>query len=328
MHAGRNYSLKEIAVWTRRESSVFLLIAAVPTLLFTLAGWTWLTLPWQPMAVVGTAVAFITGFKNNASYARLWEARQIWGAIINGSRAWALLVADFIPDDAPARQRLLHRHIAWVTALRFHLREPRPWENMQRQANIEYRKKYPIDEWQAKIEDTLTLLLSPAECQSVLARKSRAILLLTLQGRDLRQLHANGAITELQHIELERTLVAFINAQGRSERIKNFPYPRQFATLNLLFTWTFIVLVPFGLLPEFHKMGPHFAWAVIPASMVLAWIFHTMDKIGTSSENPFEGGPNDVPITAMSRTVEIELRQALGETEIPPALEPHNNILM
>jgi putative membrane protein len=328
MHAGRNYSLKEVFLWTRRETGLFLLIAAAPTLLFTLAGWTWLTLPWQPMAVVGTAVAFITGFKNNASYSRLWEARQIWGAILNGSRAWALQIADYLPDDAPARQRLLYRHLAWVTALRFQLREPRKWENMQRHANAEYSQRYHVAEWQDKIEDVLDPLLSPDEFESVQARKARATLLISLQGRDLRQRKAANALTELQHIELERALVGFIDAQGKCERIKNFPYPRQFATLNLFFTWTFIVLVPFGLLPEFHKMGPYFAWVTIPASIVLAWIFHTMDKIGTISENPFEGSPNDVPITAMSRTIEIDLRQSLGESNIPPALEPQNNILM
>jgi putative membrane protein len=328
MHAGRNYSLKEVTAWTRRETGVFLLIAAIPTLLFILADWRWLTLPWQPMAVVGTAVAFVTGFKNNASYARLWEARQIWGAILNGSRAWSLMVADFIPGDPDARRRLLYRHLAWVTALRYQLRESRVWESMTSRENTEYRRHYHVAEWEEKIEDQLQGLLSESELAAVLGRKCRATLLLSLQGRELRELYASGALTEFRHLELERAIVGFIDCQGKCERLKNFPYPRQFATLNLFFTWTFIVLVPFGLLPEFHKMGPGFAWATIPASVVLAWIFHTMDKIGESSENPFQGGPNDVPITALSRTIEIDLRQALGETEIPTALEAHHNILM
>lgn len=331
MHTGRNYSLRQIAAWTRRETYLFLLIAVIPTLLFTLAGWTWLTLPWQPMAVVGTAVAFITGFKNNASYTRLWEARQIWGTIVNSSRTWVLLVTAFLrsEDGGVARQLLLHRHIAWITALRFQLREPRAWENMRRgDANQEYSRRYAVQEWTGKIEDCLIPVLSPGEYTAVMARKSRATLLLQLQGQQLTTLRAAGALTELEHIELTRVLSGLIDAQGKCERIKNFPYPRQFATLNLLFTWTFITLVPFGLLPEFHKMGPGFAWVTIPASVVLAWIFHTMDKIGTISENPFEGSPNDVPITALSRTIEIDIRQALGETTIPPPLDPQNEILM
>jgi putative membrane protein len=116
--------------------------------------------------------------------------------------------------------------------------------------------------------------------------------------------------------------------QGKCERIKNFPYPRQFATLNLFFVWLFVGLVPFGLLQEFAELGPNFAWMTIPASVIVSWVFHTMDKIGESSENPFEGGPNDVPITALSRTIEIDLRELLGEQDIPPALQAVNDILM
>ena len=68
--------------------------------------------------------------------------------------------------------------------------------------------------------------------------------------------------------------------------------------MNLLFVWMFIVLVPFGLLLEFQKLGPGLVWMTIPCGVIVAWVFHMMDKIGESSENPFEGGPNDVPISA------------------------------
>jgi ion channel-forming bestrophin family protein len=78
MHAGRHYSLRELIVWPRRETFVFLLLATVPTLLHIYLGWASLIIPWLPIALVGTAVAFLTGFKNSASYSRLWEARQIW----------------------------------------------------------------------------------------------------------------------------------------------------------------------------------------------------------------------------------------------------------
>jgi putative membrane protein len=332
MHAGRNYTLKEISTWTRRETAAFLLIAAIPTLLFQLAGWTWLTLPWQPLAIVGTAVAFVTGFKNNASYARLWEARQIWGSIVNSSRAWSLLVHDLLPptdgSGADIRTSLIYRHLAWVTALRFQLREPRVWENMNASHNREYQRKYQVVEWETKLEDALRPLLPPTELSTALACKNRATHLLSLQGRDIARLRAAGLVSEFDRLELERTLVSLLDAQGRCERIKNYPYPRQFATLNLLFVWTLIVLMPLALLAEFSNIGPNFPWATIPTSIVVSWVFHTMDKIGTVSENPFQGGPNDVPITALSRTIEIDLREALGESNIPAALQPVNHILM
>src|SRR3954449_9883730 len=141
--------------------------------LHAFAGWTWLIVPWPPVAVIGTAVAFITGFKNNASYGRLWEARQVWGGIVNASRAFGILVLDFIPDQS-ARTRILYRHFAWLTALRYQLREPRTWENMQKSYNTEYRRKYKVLEWEGSIESVLAALLDPGECSYILGRKNRA----------------------------------------------------------------------------------------------------------------------------------------------------------
>ncbi|MBK9758315.1 MAG: multidrug transporter [Nannocystis sp.] len=329
MHAGRHYSLVEVIFWTRRETAIFVVIATVPTLLFALVGWTFLGVPWLPIAMVGTAVAFITGFKNNASYARLWEARQVWGGIVNTSRSFTTQVLGFIEDDGDGvYARLVHRHLAWLTALRFALREPRTWENQQRGDNVEYSAWYRVAEREGDVGAELAQLIAAEEHAYVMARKNRATQLIALQSRMLAGLARAGRISEVRHVELERTLALLLEHQGKCERIKNFPYPRQFSTLNLLFVWLFILLVPFGLLPEFHKLGPGLVWLTIPAGVIVAWVFHTMDKIGESSENPFEGSPNDVPITAMSRTIEIDLREMLGERELPAALQPVNNILM
>jgi putative membrane protein len=327
MHAGRHYSLREIATWTRRETALFMIAAAIPTALYSLAGWKWLGMSWQPIAVVGAAVAFMTGFKNNASYSRLWEARQVWGSLVNTSRTFALLTLDIVPGEAD-RKRIFYRHFAWLTALRYQLREPRVWENMREAYNTEYQRNYTVAEWQSPLEPELAALLVPAEHEYVLARKNRALHVIALQSKDLRQYVEATVPGELRWLELERQLAAFIDAQGRCERLKNFPYPRQFATLNLMFVWLFVILVPLGLLPEFQKLGGAFVWLTVPVGVVVAWVFHTMDKIGESSENPFEGGPNDVPITALCRTIEIDLRELLGEQQLPAALQPTNQILM
>ena len=327
MHTGRHYSLKEVAVWTRRETILFVLIAAVPTALHAWAGWTWLGVSWLPIALIGAAVAFITGFKNNASYARTWEARQIWGAIVNSSRTWGILVNALI-EDPEARRRLFYRHFAWLTALRFQLREPRGWETMNCPDNVEYRRRYKVPEWESNLEEELAPLLSEADLRYVLARKNRAAHLIHMQSQDVRSLTAATAESELRRLELERTLAALIETQGKCERIKNFPYPRQFATLNLFFVWLLIAVVPLGLLREFERFGEGYIWVAIPASVLVSWIFHTMDKIGDASESPFQGGPNDVPITSMSRGIEIDMREMLGETELPPAIPPVNSILM
>ena len=113
--------------------------------------------------------------------------------------------------------------------------------------------------------------------------------------------------------------------QGKSERIKNFPYPRQFATLNHYFMWLFVLLLPLGLMPQFMELGQEFTdnypiisrafiWFSIPFYVIVAWIFHTMERIGRTGENPFEGTSNDVPISTIARGIEIDLRQNLGES--------------
>lgn len=339
MHTGRSYSWWEVLRWTRFETAAFALIGGVPTALYMLAGWKWLAVPWLPIALIGTAVAFITGFKNNASYSRLWEARTIWGGIVNSSRFWATQVLDLIvappgsgePVAATVKQHqesLIRRHIAWLTALRYQLREPRSWENTPSHYDGKFAGRIPVAEWDGRLEVELCAQLSPADQPEVLDRAGMATRILALQSRELAAVRRAGLLTDWQHIALSQTLEKLVEEQGRCERIKNFPYPRQFWTLNRFFVWLFICLMPFGLLEEFQEIDPAFVWLAWPGSVIVAWVFHTMDKIGDSTKNPFEGGPNDVPITALSRAIEIDLLQLLGAKDIPPPLEPQQQILM
>ncbi len=327
MHAGNQYSLKEFIVWTRRDIYALLFLAAVPTILFQLFNWHWLAIPWVPIAMIGTAAAFIVGFKNTQTYNRLWEARQIYGAIVNSSRSWGVMARDFVKDPA-AQKTLIYRHIAWLTALRFQLRESRKWENTEKKYNIEYKRFYKIPEKESNLETELKALISEEDATYVLQKKNRATQLISLQSLHLKQLKEAGHIEPLNYIELQNMLVNLYEQQGKCERIKNFPYPRQFASINKFFIVLFISIVPFGLLNEFQKMGEHYVWLNIPFSIIVCWVFSSMERVGEATENPFEGGANDVPITALSRTIEIDLREMLDETELPPALQPVNNILM
>lgn len=330
MHAGRHYTFREVLTWTRRETLVFAGLATVPLLLEAL-DIALPTIPWQPIAVLGTAVAFVTGFKSNAAYGRLWEARKIWGGIVNTSRAWAVLVRDFNTGAEPesATRRLVLRQIAWLTALRHQLRQERTWEVAQTKSNLEFRdKRFAVPEHSTNLEDDLEPFLSSDDRAHVLRFKNRASAVLDLQSQDLRYLSLEGALTEYRYVELSRLIAGLFDLQGMCERIKNFPYPRQYATLNRIFVWIFILLVPFGLHAELQIRAPAWSWLTLPLTLIVAWVFHTMDKIGSVSENPFEGGANDVPITAMSRGIEIDLRELAGETNLPEPHAPNQNILM
>lgn len=295
--------------------------------------------PWLPIALIGTAVAFMIGFKNNATYDRMWEARKIWGAIINASRSWGIMVMDFITDLhnendidqaelSAIHQRLIYRHIGWLTALRHQLRQPRAWENIGKSYNAEYRKKYSVHELEHDLKDELKPFISAEELDHLWQKKNRATQLVTLQSKDIHQLRKRNLTDDFRHMALEALLVDLFTQQGKCERIKNSPYPRQFATLNLLFVWLFILLVPFGMLQEFESIGDQFVWMTIPFSLLVSWVFHTMDKIGEITENPFEGSPNDISMTALSRAIEIDLRDMLDETGLPANIKEKNNILM
>jgi ion channel-forming bestrophin family protein len=118
------------------------------------------------------------------------------------------------------------------------------------------------------------------------------------------------------------------NQQGAAERIKSFPFPRQYAIFSGAFVKLFIFLIPFGLIREMAQLGRGASWLVIPFSVLIAWVFYTMEQVGDSSEDPFEGGGNDVPLSAICRNIEVDLREMLGETELPPRLQPVENVLL
>lgn len=339
MHTGQNFSFKEVVVWTKHDIGIFVIIATVPTVCFEVYGYKWLALPWLPIALLGTALAIIVGFQNNATYDRLWEARKIYGAIVNSSRIWAMLVKAYITDKylleplskgelETIYSRLILRQIAWLTALRHQLRQSREWETVNKIFHIHHKQFFIVPEHEIKLEVDLIPYLAAAEMEYTLQKKNPAAHIIDIQSKELKKLFNRGLIEKFNHIELQNVLSDLYVHQGKCERIKNFPYPRQFSTLNLYFVWLFILLLPFGMLPEFEKFGHHIVWLTIPFCVMISWIFHTMDKIGESTENPFQGAANDVPITAISRNIEIDLLEMLGETDLPEPIEPKNKILM
>jgi ion channel-forming bestrophin family protein len=335
MHSGKSYKLGEFLVWTRRNIYILIMISTIPVLIYKLAGIKWISIPWTVVALLGTATAFIVGFKNTQTYNRTWEARQIWGAILNSSRAWGIISRDFISNKEKSKE-LIYRHFAWLTALRYAMRDSRAWETSSKAYNEEYKAYYSIPERETPLEEELKKYLNEEELKYILTTKNKAAQLLSLQSITLKQLVESSQLDDYRFVEMQRTLKDFFDQQGRSERIKNFPYPRQFATINSFFVKLFCFLLPFGLLKDFDKLNEgiegvmkgNMVWLVIPFSVLISWVYTSLEQVGESTENPFEGSANDVPISQMSRTIEIDMREMLGETDLPPALQPKNNIIL
>lgn len=123
MHAGKAFPFVGFIHWTRWDIYKLLVLVTVPMVLYHVFGLTFLSITWEPVALLGTAVSFIIGFKNNASYARLWEARTIYGGILNASRAFSVMVRDFLPpEQSDAVRTIFNRYFAWLTALRYVIR--------------------------------------------------------------------------------------------------------------------------------------------------------------------------------------------------------------
>lgn len=349
MYTKKIYSSVQMAWWTRYETFIFIGIITIWVAIYYFFELAWLKIPWTPLALIGTAVAFVIGFQNNSAYGRIWEARKIWGGIVNTSRTFGMFLQDMVTDEhakTPTQEaelkkeikELTYRHIAWMTALRHAMRVPKMWETTSNEkSNREWGIHPP--EMDSKVEDDLKPYISDDDLAYAMSKGNKQTALLYLQSHHLRKLKEKGVIWEFSFLELEGVLAELFNLQGKSERIKNFPYPRQFATLNHFFMWIFVLLLPLALVPQFAEIGNEivdkspiigdlFVWFSIPFYIIVAWVFHTMERIGRTGENPFEGTANDVPISTIARGIEIDLRQNLGEEleDIPKQFDSTFNV--
>lgn len=323
MYVRNNIRWRVVWKFSRRNLVIFILYALLVCVVYGPLGLKSISIPWQPVATLGIAVSFYIGFKNNGSYDRFWEGRQLWGGIVNYSRLWAVQALEFVTYlvDAPGvdapeasveelaerHRHLVHRQIAWCNSVRLQLR------------------RQTADYWDTDVAP----FLSPEESENIRYLQNPAAHIIRLQASELRILReVRGLLNDFQHMRLMQTLEELYNLQGGCERIKNTPFPRQYAFYSYVFVWIFAALLPLGLVSEFdNKLGPDHIWLTVPFSVLVSWVFNTIEVVGHTSENPFENQMNDVPMTSICRTIEIDLREMLGETNVPKKLEPVDDIL-
>jgi putative membrane protein len=341
----KNFSFKRIMQFSGHHLTWLIPVMTSVVLFHEYTDVRWFYIPWLPISLVGTAVAFYVGFKNNSAYDRMWEARKIWGSIINSSRSWGMYVRSFITNqftESPVSEhelnsihkRLIYRHIAWLYALRSQLLVSTEWEHIQQGGMVgRYARKYQrrfgvglVDDEVTKTE--LTNYLSKEEYDRVINYKNTATQLIDSQSQDLKQIRESGLTEDFRHMELQTLLKDFYDHQGKCERIKKFPIPRQYANMSFVFIAIFIVLLPFGMISEFAKLGEFGVWLSIPFNVTIGWIFVMMEIVGDYSENPFEGLANDIPMLSICRTIEIDLKEMLRDEDIPAAIQSRNGVLM
>lgn len=241
-----------------------------------------------PFSLVGLVLTIFLSFRNNACHERWWEGRKQWGQLIVETRSLARECATLLPGDAALRTRVLRNAIGFAHALAARLRG----KDMQAVA-------------QPWIDDA----------QALASRQNTPDLLLTRISADLAEAHRAGAIDSILYGVLEQRVTAMAGIQAACERIAGTPLPFAYTLLLHRCAWLFCVLLPFGL-------ATTLGWATPVVSAVLAYAFFGLDQLGDETEEPFGTEPNDLPLDAIVRTIEIDLLDSLGVRPLPEPLQP------
>lgn len=256
--------------------------------------------PVSIITVLGTVIGLLLAFRTNSSYGRWWEARTLWGAIVNDSRTWVRQLLEFSKVDeqgaTPSKLReMALRQAAWCFALSRNLRGQDP-------------------------STDLGSLMEIAEIESYRCSHNVPNDILLRQALDLRKLCDDNQLELYQFVELERTLARLTDSMGGCERIKNTPFPTSYGRMVHGMIYGFVVFLPFGLV-NVPAVG------LILTSLALSFGFLLVDRVAVYLQDPFSNRASDTPMLALSRTIEINIRQMLGETELPEKMEPIGGVL-
>jgi ion channel-forming bestrophin family protein len=260
-----------------------------------------------PFTIIGLALSIFLGFRNSAAYDRYWEGRRLWGDLVITSRILARQVFSLVASDAPSagvgtgeelfllRRRMVYKTIAFAHALRHHLRGTDGGKD-------------------------LALLLGEEDFRSVLASVNPPEAILRSLGADLRLCLARRLVGEPLAASLDGSLNTLDRILGGCERIKSTPIPFSYTLLLHRTAYLYCFLLPFGLVDTVGIATPLVAGLV-------SYTFFGLDALGDEIEEPFGNSPNDLPLAALSRNIEINLREGLGESDLPKPLAPINYLL-
>lgn len=246
---------------------------------------------------LGIAISILVSFKVNQSYDRWWEARKIWGAIVNDSRTLVLQLRMYVSDDHVLIKTMAYRQIAWCYALGQSLRGKDPFEN-------------------------ITGLISEKEFKIINGHKNVPLAIIGLQVDSVKKLFKEEELDRFSRLQLEETLERLTASMGKCERIKNTVFPTTYRQGLHMAIYLFVIFLS---LSEPFKM--HVVFEVLTL-VIVSMVFFFLEKAAFRIQDPFENYPTDTPMTSISRTIDINIRQLLGETELPESIEPKGYYIM
>jgi len=270
-----------------------------------------LTIPMGVVAILGTALSIILGFRNTSAYERWWEARKIWGGLVNESRTFtrqALTIVDrkdVTPELWESCSRIVRTQIAFVNALRLQL-----------------RGGSDNGEWSS----TVGKHLGEEDYNNVLSKTNKATHLGMLMGFAIKELNAHETMDTFSYIQMDDTLTRITDLQGRAERIRDTPLPVPYDYYTMSFLVVFVFFFPFAFVETFIGMGA--VWLVVPVTVIVSWIFYQIYVIGRVMSKPFAGWKTDVAMTDICTTIEIDLKEVIGDSDIPEKVKPKGGALM
>lgn len=328
MYTGKVFTFNLLWHFARKNLFRTLIISTVAAVLYKVFDFKFVGIPFLPIGTIGTAVAFFIGFKNNQAYDRLWEARKLWGGLTNTSRNFTAQLIALVEDKAVVKE-LLYRHIAYLNILRLQLRKTIPWATSRENLHQTFRsEREELQEFDQGLRKILEENGKSDYYETLRVKNNVASGILKLQMLDLTRLKREKYLDEYEHSDLMKHINELFNLQGGCERLKSTPLFRQYSIFSRVFVVLFIYLLPFGLLKDLSVLADWGAWLTIPFSMLISWVFFTMEQIGEFSENPFDNAVNDIPIAAICRNIEIDIKELLAEANLPEKLSPVNDVLL
>ncbi|HEX8462551.1 MAG TPA: bestrophin family ion channel [Segetibacter sp.] len=284
-----NIPVKYILGKIKVELIVITLYAAAVAVEHTYFDLSHISVPFSVPMIMVTVISLLLGFRSNQAYDRWWEARTIWGAIVNDSRTLARQIKTLSKEAYQGdelfffKQRFIKRQIAWCYSLNRSLRNHDPIEG--------------LDTFMVK-----------RDLQHLKTYSNKPMAILELHANDIQQGLENGWINAYQQVEIDKTLTRLTDAMGKCERIKNTIFPATYSLYIHLSLIVFFALLPFSMIEVF---GPIF---FIPALVAIATVFFLIEKMAIHLQDPFENNPTDTPMTAICSTIERDLKQVINET--------------
>lgn len=240
---------------------------------------------------LGTAIALVLSFKLSHSYDRWWEARKIWGSIVNDSRTLVIQLKGFVKEgNEEIINKMSYRQIAWCYSLSQNLRNQKSTENISE-------------------------FISENELNSIKNQKNIPFGLINNQSQDLSILRKENLINDYQQIQIDTTLVNLCASMGKAERIKNTDFPKTYRITLHLFIYIFLITLSFALTDINNLIK-------IPFMVFISIPFFLLEKIAFNIQDPFENRPTDTPMTSISRTIEINIKEQLNKKNIPEPILP------